>query len=195
MEAADQLKEHESFAQAMKTGKLSSTINRDIHRDGVQLEDVQIDSAMSRISQWCKENSDFVRIEPLEFTSLLTQDVLELPYAISEKSCIGAPDCIHLASALLLNCDVILTHDTHLRDEVRSRLSQPGSALYERTLQLLSIITGIAQEEFARSIGGSELIKAWKFEELIDYEDQDEMWTRVQPQLPLRLVQSKQQTV
>jgi hypothetical protein len=119
MESVDQLKENEYYKREMAAGLLAGSIRRKTH--GMRLEDSEIESAFNTIRKWVKDNSDVVSVEPLEFTSAFGGSMLGLPYAISEGSCIGAPDCIHLASALMLKCDVILTADTLLRKEVCRR--------------------------------------------------------------------------
>lgn len=180
MESIDQLKEHEFYLKGIRDGKLAGTVARDI-RQSMDLSDTEIDNAVKRVLEWHKTNADLVRVEPLEFAG----NILELPYAISEKSCVGAPDCIHLASSLLLGCDVILTGDTQLRREVRGRLSNPSSALYQRTLEVLALITGVSQDELAKITLGNPLIDAWDFKELPS--KGESAWERTQRPLELRL--------
>jgi predicted nucleic acid-binding protein len=181
MESIDQLKEHEFYLKEILDGKLGGTAARNAR--SMKLEDSEIDSAVRRLLDWRNGNADLVSVRPLEFAS----NMLELPYAISEKSCVGAADCIHLASALLLGCDVVLTGDTQLRREVNERLSDPASGLYQRTLEVLALITGVSQTELKSITVGNALIEAWNFDELPSKNNNESSWTRTQRPLNLRL--------
>jgi predicted nucleic acid-binding protein len=181
MESIDQLKEHEFYLKEIHDGKLAGTAARNAKT--MDLNDIEIENAVRRVLDWQTSNSDLVIVEPLEFAGSL----LELPYAISEKSCVSAPDCIHLASALLLGCDVILTGDTQLRREVRERLSSPSSALYQTALEILALIIGVSRIELVGLTLGSPLIEAWDFTELSTKSSTEAAWRRTQPPLQLRL--------
>ena len=179
MESIDQFKENEFYIKEIRSGRLAGTVARNIRE--MDLSESEIDNAVNRVLNWQKTNADLVSIEPLEFAG----NILRLPHAISEKSCIGAPDCIHLASALLLGCDVILTGDTLLHREINDRLSEPSSAAYQRTLEVLALILGLSRDELIKSTSGNALIEAWKFEELPS--KGESAWARTQRPLELRL--------
>jgi len=77
------------------------------------------------------------------------RDLIDL---LCRRSSLHWPDALHLAIALGLRCDYIITNDKDFYDEVVARLTSTGSDLHRPVSRILESVYGLTEERLQRPL-------------------------------------------
>jgi hypothetical protein len=116
MEMLSDEQEKQFFKVQVRKGNLDVGILYSQRRQR-KLSAASLSRVNTRVREWLRSVEYAVRIiDPKE-------DVYSIALPIASFSNIFAPDCIHLANALLLGAELILTEDQHFYDCVQGQLA------------------------------------------------------------------------
>jgi len=76
-------------------------------------------------------------------------DLIDL---ICRRSNLHWPDALHLAIALVLRCDYVITNDKDFYDETVGRLTSTGGDLHRPVSQILESVYGLTEERLQRPL-------------------------------------------
>ena len=165
MEMVDQTQSHTYIKRELRTGEPLRTILNNMRSRKMDLDRRQLTAAHSHVWQWYESNSDILTLQLPDYSF---SDTLLLAWVMCRHSVISAPDSLHLAIALLLGCDMLITTDEIFRYQVNNALPRLRTKLNTETVRVLAHITGIAPSVLrAQASPTGHLIYAYTMKELI----------------------------
>jgi len=173
MEMVDQTQSHTYIKRELRTGEPLRTILNNMRSRKMDLDRRQLTAAHSHVWQWYESNSDILT---LQLPDDSFSDTLLLAWVMCRHSVISAPDSLHLAIALLLGCDMLLTTDEIFRHQVNKALPRLRTKLNTETIRVLARITGVPPSALrAQARPSGRLIYAYRMREFVG---------RFKPRLP-----------
>jgi len=144
MEWADVLQENAYILQELARGEYISDILKNKNRKERQLSTRRLRGVQKKVTRWLESHPDLITVEKIPGTS---EQLFRLASVICLNGTIMAPDAIHLAAALQLGCDLILTNDELFIHSVNKELANKKHPLRVRTFEVLAEITGAPVQE------------------------------------------------
>lgn len=167
MEMVDQTQSHTYIKRELRTGALLRAILNKEHSE-IYLDRRQLTTAYNHVWRWYESHSDILTLALPALRDLSVSDTLLLAWVIAGNSVMRAPDSLHLAIALLLGCDMLVTSDEQFRDEVNKSLPRLGTKLNTETIRVLARITGVPPSVLrAQASPSGRLIYAYRMKELV----------------------------
>lgn len=165
MEMVDQTQSHTYIKRELRTGELLRTILNRMHRREMDLDRRQLTAAHSHVWQWYESNSHLLT---LQLPDNSFSDTLLLAWVMCRHSVISAPDSLHLAIALLLGCDMLLTTDKQFSHQVNNALPRLRTKLNTDTIRVLARVTGVPPSVLREQADpGGRLIYAYRMQEFV----------------------------
>jgi predicted nucleic acid-binding protein len=145
MEFVDNLQENAYILQQLAKKENISEILQNKARKRV-LERRRVKRVQDEVRAWLAANATVLSIVDVPDTA---RNVFRLASVMCLNGPIMAPDAVHLAIALLLGCDIVLTQDELFLKSVNEHLAKKGSAFRRLTFDHIAEITGapIGQDE------------------------------------------------
>ncbi len=134
MEALDTLQTYEFYVQEIEAGQLDVEAIFSRRRQRSLSED-RLVAVERRVKEWLDARKQALFVRHAE------EDPWELVLLLCSYTNIHAPDCIHLAQALLLGCDVIASEDSHFTKCVREELASDTQVTQLLDQVLLDLIS------------------------------------------------------
>lgn len=145
MEALDTLQTYEFYVQEIEAGQLDVEAIFSRRRQRSLTED-RLVAVEGRVKEWLDARKQALYVRHAE------EDPWELILLLCSYTNIHAPDCVHLAQALLLGCDVIASEDTHFTKCVRDELASDTQVTQRLDEVLLDLISTPFQPMSAEEI-------------------------------------------